>query len=32
LATADGIHRVKKGIDNEIKSLQELHSEIRDAE
>ena len=32
MATADGIHRVKKGIDNEIKSLQELHSEIRDAE
>ena len=32
LATADGIHRVKKGIDNEIKSLQALHSEIRDAE
>lgn len=32
MATADGIHKVKKGIDNEIKSLQELHSEIRDAE
>ncbi len=32
MATADGIHRVKKGIDKEIKSLQELHSEIRDAE
>ena len=31
LATADGIHRVKKGVDNQIKSIQELHSEIHDA-
>lgn len=31
LATADGIHKVKKGINTEIKSLQELHSEIHDA-
>ncbi len=30
LATADGIHKVKKGIDSEIKSLQQLHSEIKD--
>ncbi len=32
LATADGIHKVKKGIDSEIKSLQQLHSEIKDKE
>ncbi len=31
LATADGIHKVKKGISSEIKSIQELHSEIHDA-
>ncbi len=30
LATADGIHKVKKGIDSEIKSLQQLHSEIKE--
>jgi carbamoyl-phosphate synthase large subunit len=29
MATADGIHKVKKGIDNQVKSLQELHSEIK---
>ncbi len=29
MATADGIHKVKKGIDNSVKSLQELHSEIK---
>ncbi len=32
LATAEGIHKVKKGIDSEIKSLQQLHSEIKDKE
>ena len=31
LATADGIHKVKTSVDAEIKSLQELHSEIHDA-
>ncbi len=31
IATADGIHKVKKGISSEIKSIQELHSEIHDA-
>ncbi len=30
LATADGIHKVKKGNVSEIKSLQQLHSEITD--
>ncbi len=30
LATADGIHKVKKGSISEIKSLQQLHSEITD--
>ncbi len=30
LATADGIHKVKKGINSEIKSLQQLHNEIKD--
>ena len=31
-ATADGIHYVKTHAESEIKSLQELHSEIRDKE
>ncbi len=30
LATADGIHKVKRGEVSEIKSLQQLHSEITD--
>ena len=30
-ASAVGIHKIKKGIDNNIKSLQELHKEIHDA-
>ena len=31
LATADGIHKVKTNVNDDIKSLQELHNEIHDA-
>ena len=31
LATADGIHKVKTSVNDDIKSLQELHNEIHDA-